>query len=137
MDEVIAELKDLEINLQVGNPDWKVPDPYDFNVYFTMVIGSKGSTAADLFYGQVCSPKWLAKQVSAGRVFFAYRLTIMEKYDYGLLERSVGEYCARCNGSSWDEVVQKLSLIGGWEFDYSKGKLGLPSQFQPSDIKRN
>jgi hypothetical protein len=41
----------------------------------------------------------------------------VKEFSYSRLEQFVGGYCTGCEGNSWQEVAEKLSRLGHWEFE--------------------
>lgn len=116
-----AELKRLH------SPDADIykfspPAPNDFSILVQAMIGYVGGKGEEAFNFVVCSPQWLSRRCAEtdGPVF-GVRMIIMNEYRYNELESSIRELCTSTTGEAWEEIAQKLSRYGGWEFADYKG----------------
>ena len=79
----------------------------------TVNYGEESSTSP------VCSPEWLAQKcASEGIVRGLHHLVIrMEDFDERRLRAYIEGWVSRQEGDSWDDIAQKLRLLGWWEFE--------------------
>jgi len=40
----------------------------------------------------------------------------VDRWDYAVVERAIGDLCAHSEGSDWNEVAARLACYGHWEF---------------------
>jgi hypothetical protein len=114
-----AELKDLDTP---DSPDaslasFSPEDGERFRLQVTASIGVAGEDGADLFDFTVCSPSWLAGEELYKGFAFQRHTLLVERWDADLVERAIGDLCRRTEGESWEEIAQKLSRYGYWEFE--------------------
>lgn len=116
-----AELK------RVHSPDvdnlisYQPKEPECFAFLLQAMIGPKGEEWAESFDIDVCTPKWLEKTYSSDEVVIGRHHFIVNKYDYANIIRAIEKYLIHCSGSNWDEVGEKVSRLGRWEFeDYTE-----------------
>ena len=87
------------------------------------MIGLEGQDGADLFGMQVCTPDWLRSHKSSSEILFGRHLLIVFEFDKKRLEQKIAKYCDGTFGDNWQEIANKLSQIGLWEFEgYKKYK---------------
>ena len=90
----------------------------DFGILVQAMIGPAGGKGHESFDFVLCTIAWFERehlQIAApvsGRHFLFVRV-----FDYATLEKFVGDYSAACEGATWDEVADKLSRLGHWEFE--------------------
>jgi hypothetical protein len=46
----------------------------------------------------------------------------MEDYDERVLQKYVEGWVSRQDGETWEEIAQKLRLLGAWEFEDYRGQ---------------
>ncbi len=107
-----AELKKLH-SPDVADLERFQPDgPFGF--LLQAMVGPKGTAGEESFDILVCTPEWFSADmrddIVSGRHFL-----FMKRYDYRTLKRFIEDYCASCQGESWQEVARKLSRLGHWE----------------------
>jgi hypothetical protein len=82
-------------------------------------IGPADSPGAELFYFNVCSPRWIEKNPPPKGFEFMHSFIVLSRWDYDVLHRAVSDLCLHTEGDDWREVATKLSRYGSWEFsDY-------------------
>jgi Immunity protein 8 len=94
------------------------PDEVD-NFGFTLraMVGPMDGEGEESFDIVVGTPKWLMEKYGASDVLLGLHKLILFKYDYLRLRAFVEKYLMRCSGNTWEEVAQKVSLLGQWEFE--------------------
>jgi immunity protein 8 of polymorphic toxin system len=101
------------LDLKGYEPD----DPANFGILVEATIGSPGSPGGDTFSFVTCTPSWLAQEWLEGEYRFGRHLLLLRKYDYNILWNAIEKLCHSVEGKDWDEVAQKLSRYGYWEFE--------------------
>jgi len=123
-----AELKRLsstDVDMQSFVPD----DEGIFGFWCHAEIGPAYEDGTDLFQFCVCSPAWLASEMSSGRSpepMFGRDLILMNAYDFGKVFALIDRYLARCTGETWDEIAPKIGRVGSWEFEDYQPYRGTP-----------
>ncbi|WP_392507568.1 immunity 8 family protein [Naumannella halotolerans] len=101
---------DLDIETEI--PD----NPGDFMLLIRAVVGPDGDRGEESFDVEVCTPRWLARQVRGGPVVGRH-LLIVDHYDIdeitGFLRRLIESVAA----ATWGEVAERVGRIGLWEFE--------------------
>ena len=77
------------------------------------MIGPKDVDIAESFDIEVCTPKWLLKNIKEKEVLNGRHRLIVSEYNY----KTIINYIEKCNGNNWDEIALKLSRLGHWEFE--------------------
>lgn len=100
------------------------PTSEEFCFLVQVIVGPKGEKVEESFDIQVCSPKWIDEKVDSVPILVGCHYLIMKDYTYDKLKNFLTAYCDKgCVGKDWNEVAQKLSRLGHWEFeDYKENK---------------
>lgn len=115
---VRAELKSLDsADAPAGLDEFDPPDPESFALAVGATISPEGGEGGDLFYFLVCSPGWLKANPPEKGFAFLHGHLLLERWDYKLVERAIGDLCRGAEGSDWNEVAGQLRLYGDWEFE--------------------
>jgi hypothetical protein len=102
------------------------PDDFEnFGLGVTAFVGPNDAGGEEMFDFFVCTARWLADHPPEKGFWFLRSYLLLNRWDYGVLDRSLRDLCARSEGETWEEVGTKLSRYGrwereGWERDYSK-----------------
>ena len=54
---------------------------------------------------------------SEDEVIFGYQHLIVFKYNFQEIKEKIESYINNLSGSNWDDLANKISLIGKWEFE--------------------
>ena len=100
-------------DLESSSPE----DPEEFGILIQAMVGPVGAEGEESFDFTVCAPKWLSKNINGSKHLFGRHYLIVNRYDYGVINDAISSLCRSVSGSSWQEVAQKLSQHGGWEFE--------------------
>jgi hypothetical protein len=94
------------------------PDDHEhFILRVGAYIGPSDGTGDELFTFTVCSPSWVADLKLEKGFGFQRDTLLLDRWDPQLVERAIGDLCRRTEGATWQDVAQKLSRYGRWEFD--------------------
>lgn len=109
-------------------------DPEHFGVDVKVFIGTAGTGTSDSFDILVCSPSWMAEQVTAGdwlrlrrgaprviseAVAVGSGVWLMRRWDSTELKSALHALCAACSpGPDWGSVASRISRVAPWEFAY-------------------
>jgi hypothetical protein len=110
-----AVLKSLH-STDIADVENYLPNEDNFGFTLRAMVSPLGGEE-ESFDIVVCTPKWLMEKYSASDVLLGLHKLIVFKYDYLRLRQFVEKYLMRCSGNTWQEVVQKVSLLGQWEFE--------------------
>jgi hypothetical protein len=95
-----------------------VPDEEDnFGFVLRAMVGPMNSEGEESFDIIVCTPRWLLDKYGTSDVLLGLHKLIVFKYDYHRLRQFIEKYLMRCSGDTWQEIAQKVSLLGQWEFE--------------------
>jgi len=98
-----------------------------FSILVQAVFGPAGAEGEESFDIVVCSPEWLAEELTRHAAITGRHLMIVKSFDLEAFRRHLVEIASRCQGATWVDVATKLSTIGRWEFeDYDASPRGLP-----------
>lgn len=100
-------------NLQTYTPR----DPECFCVSVRAMVGPKGGEGEESFDINVCTPKWLAEVCQREGFIVGRHYLILSSYDVAHIKRVIVELIEKCEGNTWQEVTEKVSRIGYWEFE--------------------
>ena len=117
-----AKLKTIICTTEDDRVYW--PDEHDnFCIWVEAEIGPRNQDGAHLYQFQVCTPKWIAKEM-INRDFgdygaFGRYLIIVKEYDWDEIKKMIADLCDKTTGKDWNEIALKLSRYGQWEYaDY-------------------
>ncbi|PVE57301.1 immunity 8 family protein [Rhizobium rhizogenes] len=111
-----AQLKSLttsDIDPRTYWPD----EEDDFGYYVQATIGPEGEDAGDVFGFQVCTPKWISRELLTDGSIFARHMLIVAEYDYQAVSKLISALCERTMGTDWQDIAHKLGRYGYWEFE--------------------
>lgn len=109
-----AHLKMLHIP-GVSDPEHHhPPDPVSFRLLVQALIGVVGQDAADTFDFLVCTPAWLAANVT--EPLPAHGHLIVPTYDYHAIHAAIARLCDEATGPDWPAVAAQLGLHARWEY---------------------
>ncbi|WP_100550811.1 immunity 8 family protein [Caedibacter taeniospiralis] len=89
----------------------------NFGFWVRAMIGPEGEEGVESFDIRICTPKWLISKYSAEEVLFGRHMLIVFEYDLDRIKNKISRYCDSCFGETWQEIANKLSRIGYWEFE--------------------
>lgn len=92
-------------------------DPTDFALLLQAMIGPEGEPGEESFDVLVCTPNWLVRHHTSDDVVIGRHHLIVFNYDFARLAAAIEQFCVACEGTSWSEVVSKLTCLGRWEFE--------------------
>src|SRR5215475_13595685 len=87
-----------------------------FGIPVQAIIGPANGPGEESFDFMLCTPEWFGTNMQDDIMIGRHYLFVKE-FSYWRLEKFVRDYCTRCDGNSWQEVAEKLSRLGHWEFD--------------------
>ena len=97
-----------------------IPEKIDnFGFLLQIMIGIEKIDGEESFDVIVCTPKWLSENYKNDDIIIGLHYIIVFEYNYQQLYQKLLELiCIEEN--SWNEIAQKLSYIGKWEFENYK-----------------
>jgi hypothetical protein len=82
-----------------------------------LLVGPVGGPGEESFDITLCTIGWLAERVREERNVDGRHHVIVQAFNYDLIERYLRERVAELEGSTWDEVAERLGRLGHWEFE--------------------
>jgi len=114
---VQAEIKRLH-SPDVSNLVTYVPeDPGDFGFLLQIMAGPVGQNGEESFDVTVCTALWMGNHLGPEGILPGRHYLVVNSYDYRRLEEFLRHFVARCSGSTWGEVANRLARLGKWEFE--------------------
>jgi len=113
---------------------WYCPDIEDLTNYppaqldnfcflFRVMVGLVGKEGTESFDIQVCTPKWLLSNMKKDEIICGRHFLIVLAYYFEPILNRIRNLIEACTGNDWDEIAEKVSRIGFWEFeDYKDTK---------------
>lgn len=92
-------------------------DKQKFCVIVRVIVGLAGGQGAESFDITVCTPQWLGEQVEREGFVLGLHHVFVKTYDPAQIKKLITKWIERCSGKTWQEVAQKISRIGYWEFE--------------------
>jgi hypothetical protein len=96
---------------------YRPTEPDCFGFLLQILAGPENSPGEESFDVLVCSPRWIAETHSPDDIIEGRHLLILLEYDFDRLERFLHMRIAEASGESWEDVAEKLSRFGRWEFE--------------------
>ena len=113
---MISEVKNI-MSTEVFDLENYRPDDYEsFSFLVTIRVGPKGENSSDIFYLDICTPKWLLNNLNSD-FFLGKGTLIVFRCDMKMILAKIRGLFEGCNGKDWNEIAIKLSRIGNWEFE--------------------
>jgi len=110
----------------VGDPEeFHPPSPDDFSYTLTLEIGIRNGRhkGADNFYVEVCTPKWIDRQLKDSFAELGVNLLIVPSHDFARVREFLSSAIEALEADSWEELALKISRIARWEFMDEHGRL--------------
>ncbi len=104
-----SNVKDLD--------NYSPPDMENFCFLLELLIGPDKEDGEESFNIQVCTPKWLLSNMKKDDIILANHYLIVMEYDFKRILNHIQKLVETCSGKNWDEVSEKVSRIGYWEFE--------------------
>ncbi|WP_434572532.1 immunity 8 family protein [Pseudomonas sp. Z3-8] len=89
----------------------------NFGFLLQAMIGPAGEDGEESFEIEVCTPKWIEKNLGEGGVLIGMHYLIVREYNYQKIVQVIEKFLLGCSGASWSEVSKKVSRLGFWEFE--------------------
>ena len=97
--------------------NYQPEDPKKFGFLLQAMIGPEGQNGEESFDIEVCTPKWLEETYNDDQVVIGLYHLIVRKYNYQKIVLAIKGFLLDCYGENWNEIVEKVSRLGKWEFD--------------------
>lgn len=111
MHAIVKGFASDDVELESFAPD--NPDCFFLNIRVQMGLDeSPGSDSFGLF---VCTPKWLAQNI--WEPTWGRHMLVVREYDLAAIERCICDYAAKCIGSEWHEIAERIARNLSWEFE--------------------
>ena len=112
-----AVLKRLH-STDIADVETYLPDEEDnFGFVLRAMVGPMDGEGEESFDIIVCTPRWLLEKYGTSGILLGLHKLIVFKYDYLRLRQFIEKYLMRCSGDTWQEIAEKVSLLGQWEFE--------------------
>ena len=85
--------------------------------WIRVLAGPEDEPGEESFDLLVCTPAWLAAEVSYNLAIVGRHRLIVEKWDAARVRDVVTDLFTREEGKDWDELALRLSRLGHWEFE--------------------
>jgi hypothetical protein len=92
-------------------------DPEVYGILVQAMVGPKGAEGEESLDFTVCTPAWLAQELSAMGYQFGRYYLFLPRYNYDLLWKALYDLCDSTSGPNWQAIAQRLACYGQWEFE--------------------
>jgi hypothetical protein len=100
------------------------PVPCDsFCFLFRAMVGPMEREGEESFDIQVCTPQWLLSNMNKDDIICGRSFLIVIEYNFDRILNRIKILIESCSGREWDEIAEKVSRIGFWEFEDYKERL--------------
>jgi hypothetical protein len=97
--------------------DYVPVDPLDDSVSVQFLLGPDDGPGEESFQVSVCTPRWLSREIAAKGPLDGRHHLIVEPFDLGAAVDYLRGLFESLEGETWDELGEKCSRIGLWEFE--------------------
>ncbi len=98
---------------------YRPSDPLKFDVKLEIFVGiegyDEGSERFDIF---VCTPSMLEENLNAEDFVMGHGNLIVRSYSYEKIVNYIKSYISMCKGSTIDDVMRRVGLLGDWEYEW-------------------
>lgn len=116
-----AELKRLHSPDIYDLENYQPEDPEKFGFLLQAMVGPEGKEGEESFDIEVCTPRWLEETHGISDVIIGRHHLIVREYNYPRIVATIKDFLRCCSGERWNEVAEKVSRLGKWEFeDYTE-----------------
>jgi hypothetical protein len=88
-----------------------------FGFLLQAMFGPEDGEGEESFDIVVCTPKWLGQLLAKDIVLSGRHYLFVKEYNLETIRSFLEQYARQCSGETWQDVAQKLSRIGHWEFE--------------------
>ncbi len=97
--------------------------PDNFCFLFRAMVGPTEREGEESFDIQVCTPQWLLSNMKEKDIICGRHFLITLEYNFDRIFERIRNLIESCSGNDWDEVAEKVSHIGFWEFEDYKEQI--------------
>lgn len=112
-----AELKRLHSPDIYDLEHFHAEDPENFAFLLQVMVGPEGEDGEESFDIEVCTPKWLEQTYGVDEIVIGRHLLIVREFNYQRIVSFIKGYLSKCSGENWNDIAQKVSRLGMWEFE--------------------
>lgn len=95
-----------------------VPNDVDcFSLWIEASFGLPESEGADQFTFQIVTPNWLGQNCKHDEAVLLRHKILVKEWNPNLIKNRLEKLGSSVSGSTWEQVVSKLSRYGYWEFE--------------------
>lgn len=116
-----AELKRIHSPDIYDLENYQPENPGVFGFLLQAMVGPEGKDGEESFDIEVCTPRWLEETYGVDEVVIGRHHLIVREYNYQRIIAAIKDFLRDCSGGNWNEVAEKVSRLGKWEFeDYTE-----------------
>ena len=101
--------------LQQFKPEDSSNFEIDLEIFIGIEINGECSERFDL---AVCTPKWILDHLEEGDHMIGHGILIVPTYSYDRIVGHIKSYVKMCVGSTIDDVMRRVGLLGEWESEW-------------------
>lgn len=93
------------------------PDPDFVAQWVRVMAGPQDDRGEESFDVLVCTPGWLAEEVSRNPPVVGRHHLIVDGWDAGRVRQTLTDLFTREEGDDWADLAVRLGRLGRWEFE--------------------
>lgn len=97
--------------------NYSPPQLDNFCFLFRAMAGPAEREGKESFDIQICTPKWLLSNMKKDEIICGRHLLLVIEFNFERIFNTIKNLIESCNGADWEEVAEKVSRIGFWEFE--------------------
>ena len=92
-------------------------NPTNFSLLLELMVGPENENGEESFNIQICTPGWFLSTMKKHDIVPGRHFLIVLEYNYDRIYNKIKQLIENCTGNDWNEVADKVSRIGFWEFE--------------------
>jgi hypothetical protein len=89
----------------------------NFSFLLELMVGPDTEEGEESFNIQVCTPQWLSSNMKKEDILLGNYFLIVLEYNFERIFNKIRQLVEGCSGNNWNEIAEKVSRIGHWEFE--------------------
>lgn len=88
-----------------------------FSVTLQIIVGLKNQEGGEAFCLEVCTPQYIIENYNHEDMIWGRHLLIVFEWNFPKIRKKIYDYFSEINTDNWNDIVEKMSRIGFWEFE--------------------
>ncbi|PZE90429.1 hypothetical protein DEI95_11770 [Curtobacterium sp. MCBD17_008] len=116
-DTVKAQVRFISTNDGESLEDVVLEDPDDVDIWITVMAGPVGGPGEESFQLRVRSPLSMTRELNQWGPLHERHMVVVAKWNPHQIRSFINRLFTEVEGRDWNEVGERLSRLGYWEFE--------------------